>query len=122
MPRPKKHRRVCCLPHTHTFVPAGRTAEDAVVLTVDEYETIRLIDNEGLSQEQCCELMQVARTTVQRIYDSARKKIASALVEGAPLMIEGGEFHLCDGCNSNCENDGCFKRLYHQKYQNRQGF
>jgi len=122
MPRPTKRRKVCHYPQTLGFVPEqGADGRPTIVLTVDEYETIRLIDNEGLSQEQCCELMQVARTTVQRIYDSARKKIASALVGGLPLTIGGGEFHLCDGCDSGCENNGCFKRLYHEKYQKPKG-
>ena len=61
-----------------------------IVLTVDEYETIRLLDKKGYSQEQCAASMQVARTTVQRIYEIARKKIADALIDGHPLRIEGG--------------------------------
>ena len=69
MPRPKKCRRVCDFPQTLTFFPEDcKNTEQAVVLTVDEYETIRLIDKEGLSQEQCGEFMQVARTTLQQIY------------------------------------------------------
>ena len=68
-----------------------------IVLTVDEYETIRLLDKKGYSQEQCAASMQVARTTVQRIYEIARKKIADALIDGHPLRIEGGDFRICDG-------------------------
>ena len=66
-----------------------------VVLTVDEYEAVRLIDKEGFSQEVCSMYMQVARTTVQRIYNNARKKMADSLVEGRPLRIEGGDFWIC---------------------------
>lgn len=74
MPRPKKCRRVCDYPQTLTFLPEDhKNREQAVILTVDEYETIRLIDKEGLSQEQCGDFMQVARTTVQQIYAGARK-------------------------------------------------
>ena len=87
MPRPKKCRRVCDYPQTLTFLPEDRkNREQAVILTVDEYETIRLIDKEGLSQEQCGDFMQVARTTVQQIYSSARKKLADVLVDG--LLVE----------------------------------
>ena len=93
MPRPKKCRRVCEFPQTLRFDPEN-PSETAVpvTLTVEEYETIRLIDKEGLSQEECGELMQIARTTVQQIYASARKKLADVLVEGLPLRIGGGDY------------------------------
>ena len=96
MARPQKCRKVCCLPKNSGFVPlqAGKKG-DTVILTVDEYETIRLIDKEALSQEECGRYMQIARTTVQQIYTSARKKLADALVDGLPLRIEGGNYRLC---------------------------
>lgn len=99
MPRARKCRHVCGLPQFDEFRPAEFDAESAVpvVLTVDEYETIRLIDNEGFSQEECSEYMKVARTTVQQIYTTARKKLASAIVNGQPLTIRGGNYCLCDG-------------------------
>ena len=96
MPRPTKCRRVCCMPHTLEFTPVNGGSEKApVAMTVDEYETIRLIDKEGLSQEECGARMEVARTTVQQIYTSARKKLADALVDGLTLRIEGGQYRLC---------------------------
>ena len=95
MPRPRKYRRVCCLPDNDGFVPVrGGEELTPIVLNVDEYEAIRLIDREGFSQEQCGEYMRIARTTVQQIYAAARKKLADALVEGLPLRIEGGDFAL----------------------------
>jgi len=108
MPRPRKCRKVCCLPKTKEFYPADGTT-DAVILTVDEYETIRLIDKEGFSQEECAGFMQVARTTVQQIYNAARGKIASALVDGIGIRIEGGEYILCDGKENHCNCGGCRK-------------
>ncbi|HIT99408.1 MAG TPA: DUF134 domain-containing protein [Candidatus Copromorpha excrementavium] len=79
-------------------------------MTVDEYETIRLIDLEGLSQEECCLRMDVARTTVQQIYNDARKKIAEAIVNGLNLKIEGGRYELCDGKNHFCGCGVCMRR------------
>jgi predicted DNA-binding protein (UPF0251 family) len=66
-----------------------------ILMSVEEYETIRLIDYEGMMQEECAEVMEVARTTVQRIYNDARKKVARALVDGAVLKIQGGDYVLC---------------------------
>ncbi len=110
MPRPRKCRKVCHLPETAEFVPAhGNDRDDAVVMTVDEYETIRLIDREGFSQEECGQYMHIARTTVQQIYNTARKKIAQALVEGRALKIEGGDYRLCDGREQFCGCGGCQK-------------
>ena len=91
MPRPVKCRKVCHFPNVLEFFPTGDYEKKTpIVLTVDEYETIRLLDKKGYSQEQCAESMQIARTTVQRIYEIARKKIADALIDGHPLRIEGG--------------------------------
>ena len=100
MPRPRKYRKVCHFPQSLLFTPENPAGEP-VCLTVDEYETIRLIDREGFSQESCGEQMGVARTTVQLIYASARKKLAQMLVDGRPLQITGGEFRLCAGAQ-NC--------------------
>ena len=122
MPRPTKRRKVCHYPEVLEFLPAHPEIPRApILLTVDEYETIRLIDKEGFSQEACGERMQVARTTVQKIYDSARKKLAEALVEGAPLHIGGGEFRLCDGRSTGCGCMDCFKRQYRQQYEKQKG-
>lgn len=108
MPRPRKCRKVCRMPETREFYPVGEGG-DAVILTVDEYEAVRLIDREGFSQEECSAYMQVARTTAQLIYNSARKKLADALVEGLPLRIEGGDYRLCDGSEDFCGCGGCRK-------------
>ena len=108
MPRPRKCRKVCCLPKINEFQPKSGN-KGRMILTVDEYEAIRLIDKEGFSQEECAGYMQVARTTVQQIYNSARKKIAKALVDGMAIRIEGGEYALCSGEEAACGCGGCGK-------------
>lgn len=121
MPRPKKCRRVCDFPQTVLFLPQDTAAGEAVILTVDEYETIRLIDKEGLSQEQCGDFMRVARTTVQQIYAGARKKLADVLVDGRPLRIGGGDYQLCGGGGRTCGCDGCYKQRISQQYAKPKG-
>lgn len=122
MPRPTKCRRVCHYPGRVAFGPLPPPREaPPLVLTVDEYETIRLIDGEGLSQEQCSASMEIARTTVQKIYESARRKLARMLVEGRVLRIEGGEIRLCDGQGTGCGFAGCFKQRYHRQYGKPEG-
>lgn len=118
MPRPRKFRKVCCLPQSTQFEPVGGAEEsETVVMSVEEYETIRLIDYEGLMQEECAESMNVARTTVQRIYNDARKKMAEVLVGGKALRIEGGDFRLCDDSR---EEFGCGK-CHGQRHRQRAG-
>lgn len=109
MPRPRKWRKVCCLPESNRFGPLDSPAneENFVNMTVDEYETIRLIDLEGFTQEECAGQMNIARTTVQGIYNEARKKVAQSLVNGKVLFIEGGEYQLCDGYGNACGGGGC---------------
>lgn len=122
LPRPRKNRKVCHFPGNLTFLPeSGGEGLEPVILTVDEYETLRLIDREGLSQEDCGTRMQVARTTVQIIYTSARKKLADALVEGRPLHIEGGDYRLCNGDAASCGQHGCFLHKINIQYEKPKG-
>ncbi|WP_283683437.1 DUF134 domain-containing protein [Parablautia sp. Marseille-Q6255] len=115
MPRPRKCRKVCNIPEIQEFRPVReKLYSSVIILSVDEYETIRLIDKEGFSQEECSKFMQIARTTVQTIYDSARKKMAEALVSGYTLKIEGGSFRVCDGKDEQCRCMGCPKHYRNQ--------
>ncbi|MBR5577774.1 MAG: DUF134 domain-containing protein [Lachnospiraceae bacterium] len=122
MARPKKYRKICHFPKTLTFLPVGnRSNKEPVILTIDEYETLRLIDREGRSQEECSTSMKVARTTVQMIYASARKKVADAIVEGRSLEIEGGDYDLCNGEKSYCSRQDCHKKMLYEQYQKPEG-
>jgi len=96
MPRRKRCRRVAGLPAVGYFKPQGvplRTLEQ-VCLTVDELEAVRLADGQGLYHADAAEKMGISRQTFGRILESARKKIADALVHGKALQIEGGAFRV----------------------------
>ena len=105
MPRPRKCRRVCGMPEIQVFGPAD--AEQAVVMTVEEFETIRLIDHLGDTQELCAQQMGVARSTVQSIYNQARRKLAEALVQGKCLRIQGGDYEICERRENCGRHHGC---------------
>ena len=109
MPRPLKWRQVCALPNNNKFGPldVAFDANQYIKMSVDEYETIRLIDLEGLDQEQCAQQMKVARTTVQGIYADARKKIADAIVNGKRIFISGGNVSVCKNYGEECKIGGC---------------
>ncbi|MBE6015906.1 MAG: DUF134 domain-containing protein [Lachnospiraceae bacterium] len=96
MPRMPKCRRICGFPDYYSFVPEEADSEkvDTLTLSLDEFETIKLLDYEGLNQQECALRMGVARTTVTAIYDSARKKLAEAFVEGKRLSIAGGNIEI----------------------------
>ncbi|MCC8098184.1 MAG: DUF134 domain-containing protein, partial [Eubacterium sp.] len=77
--------------------PKGSFCKDKIILSVDEYEIIRLVDLNGLTHEQCAARMDVSRTTVTEMYEGARYKLADSLVNGKELNIAGGCYKLCDG-------------------------
>jgi len=93
MPRPRKARHVGCKPMYRHYGPMNLDNEPnrTVHLSIDEYETIRLIDYLGLQQDECADKMRVGRTTAQRIYNEAKHKIADAIVNGKMIEITGGE-------------------------------
>lgn len=96
MSRPRRHRKVRFLPEVNYFKPAGvRMSEiEYSILTVDEFEAIRLKDLEGLQQEEAAKKMNVSQPTFFRLLNSARKKIADAIVNGKAIKIEGGVYKM----------------------------
>jgi predicted DNA-binding protein (UPF0251 family) len=96
MPRPFCRRNIAGRPPVSIFKPCGVPMRelDEVVMTLDEFEAIRLADLDGLYQEQAAERMGVSRATFSRIMDSAHGKVADALVHAKALRIEGGPVHL----------------------------
>ena len=118
MPRPKKYRTILQPPVFDRFKPAGVRGSmlDRIVLTLDEYEAIRLADYLGYNHLQASKLMNISRSTFSRLIDNARKKLSSFIMEGKELFIIGGNIrfsrHLakCLDCGQIYdldENDRC---------------
>ncbi len=105
MPRPPKWRKISFLPNFTYFKPAGIPLKKMkeVHIEVEELEAIRLKDMEGLDQEECAQKMGISRATFHRIINSARSKIAGALVEGKAIRLDYGKDVLE---NINCEHCG----------------
>lgn len=88
--RREKLRRVGIIPEYRGFTPDGLASGEAIDMTVDELEVLRLCDLEGLNQEAVAKHMGIARATVAAICSRAHRKVANALVNGRALIIEGG--------------------------------
>lgn len=102
--RPQKCRYICSRPQYLSFGPLESQPKKELFLGYDEYEALRLIDCEGYTQSQCAKKMNVSRTTVTRIYQSARGKISDALVNGKAIRIQGGDVLVCAGPKPECQN------------------
>ena len=104
MPRPPRCRRICSAPRVERFCPCDVAESAPILLTLDEYEVIRLVDLEEKTHEQCATQMDISRSTVQEIYENARRKLAACLVYGKPLHITGGNVRICN-LTSNQKGD-----------------
>jgi predicted DNA-binding protein (UPF0251 family) len=104
MPRPRICRRVCSEPNIQYFKPRGVPLLnlEVVSLAVDEFEAIRLKDFEGFEQKMASERMGISQPTFHRVLESARKKVADALVKGKAIRIEGGDYVLETGRKFKC--------------------
>jgi len=111
MPRPKRLRRLACLPPALCFSPFLPDGEQGggtgVVLTMDEFEALRLSDLECRSQVEGASAMGVSRPTFGRIVESGRSKVARALVQGIRIEISGGSFTFGRGRHLQCPRCRC---------------
>jgi predicted DNA-binding protein (UPF0251 family) len=125
MARPQKNRKIINPPKMQGFKPFGIAIceSENVVMQYDEYESIKLVNYQNLSQDEAADLMEVSRPTLTRMYNCALKKIAKAFVEGKCIIIEGGNFEfekdwykckkcfrLFEGLENHSKCDGC--KLY----------
>ena len=118
MPRKQRCRWIEGYPDHWEFSPEEISNQEPVFMTLDEFETIRLLDREGLTQEQGAEKMGIARTTVTAIYESARCKVADALVDGKQLLIRGGNYQLNDQGTKNIIQKGTGNMRIAVTYEN----
>jgi len=108
MPRPKRMRKMTNPPHFKGFRPVGLPEENnPVVLDYEEYESIRLSDFELYSHLEASRIMEISRPTYTRIYESARRKVAQAFVQGKAIVFEGGKVYF-DSEWYSCNSCGCF--------------
>lgn len=114
MPRPRKCRMVGFVPNNSSFYPELQNLAE-VVLSIEEVEAIRLSDYMGMEQDAAADSMKVSRGTFQRMINSARNKMADALVHGKRIRINGGNFELegdrpcCRRHGNSCRHRGCQK-------------
>lgn len=105
MPRPIKCRKISGVPKHKYFKPSEVDDVEEYNLKYEELEAMRLKDIKKLSQEDAAKLMQVSRQTFQNIIDSARHKVALALVEGKAIRIQGGNYKIRE-CTIECLDCG----------------
>lgn len=126
MPRPRRMRRVRFMPGFTQFGPTGVRKPEISLLSMGEFEAIRLNDHEGLDQEKAAKKMNVSQPTFNRILKSARKKIADSLVSGKLIRIEGGDYKMVtprggrmggfgDGPSGKCLCSKCGHKVPHQR-------
>src|SRR6056297_3553958 len=94
MPRRTRKRRVFLPPRGRGWKSANTGSPEIINLTYDEYEALKLLDYEDMKQEEVAEIMPISRPTLTRIYFSARKKMATALVRNAHIEIYGGNIEV----------------------------
>ncbi|MEE4241704.1 MAG: DUF134 domain-containing protein [Desulfopila sp.] len=94
MPRPKLRRNIASPPSVEGFRPNISGKAEEIILSVEEFEAIRLSDFEGLDQAQAASHMGVSRQTFGRVLKAARYVLARALVKGLQLQVTGGCYQV----------------------------
>ncbi len=122
MSRPCKKRRVCYYPKYLNFGVLDKNCTEIVTITVDEFECLRLIDYEQLTQSECASRMNIARTTVTSIYQEVRAKIADVIVNGKKLVISGGYYEICPNVINKKERKEDIKMKIAVTYENEKIF
>ncbi len=88
-----KPRFIDFKPKTTSFSPLNSNGnpvgtENPIYMSYDEFEALRLVFYEGLTQEEAAKRMGISRGTLWRCLESARKKVATMLAENRALVLE----------------------------------
>ncbi len=67
---------------------------ETVVLPLEGFEAIRLVDSENMKQQEAARLMEISRPTFSRVLNQARKVVAEAITKGRAIQIEGGDYRM----------------------------
>jgi len=94
MPRPKRPRHIISRPLVPEFKPSGIKSKEEIILSLEEFEALRLIDYEGMDQSQAAVIMNVSRQTVGRILKAGRYKLSKSMVEAQCLNVSGGCYKI----------------------------
>jgi predicted DNA-binding protein (UPF0251 family) len=83
----------------------SKRGSEKIDLFLEEYQAIKLLDYDGMTQEEAAGHMNVSRPTITRVYETARQKVARALTEGKDLVISGGKYHFDESwfCCLSCK-------------------
>ena len=106
MPRRRRLRKIVAPPGFEGYRPYGNTSDsnESIELLYEEYEALKLADYDLMNHKEASELMGISRPTFARIYESARRKIAKALVETKEIKSVFGNawmdrtWFLCNQC------------------------
>ncbi len=103
MARNKKDRLIQMAPNFCGFKPQGIQSKPGseVSINFEEYEALNLCDYEILNQSEAAKLMNISRPTFTRIYESVRRKIAKAFIEGSSILFEDGNSSVSDWLKCN---------------------
>jgi predicted DNA-binding protein (UPF0251 family) len=101
-------RKVVAPPGFRGYKPYGNRqgTKAHIDLHYEEYEAIKLADYDLMNHLAASQLMGVSRATFARVYESARRKIARALVETREIRSVFGNasldqsWFLCEDCKA----------------------
>jgi predicted DNA-binding protein (UPF0251 family) len=119
MPRPKLFRTIQSTPAIDGFNPSGAEQMGEVVLSLEEFEAVRLVDFEGLDQSQAADQMGVSRQSFGRVLRSARFIISKALIKGFQLKVTGGCYRVRGHRHAHGQLDGSGRQRCHHGRINR---